>query len=296
MKRKTYKEGILFLGDCIQVMQSLPRQSVDLVFGSPPYESQREYDELQFNLKGQDWVDWMVLVFEESLRVCKGLVVYVVGHGTTSNFRWSASPALLMADLHRKGICLRSPKWYRRYGIPGSGGPDDLRKDAEFIVCATNGGRLPWSDTLACASPWKHSPGGACSHRDKKGRRVYNATVTSGYEKGDARTIRTRKHFKVEAANPGDIIDCGSAGGGHLGSNIGHENEAPFPEKLANFFIRSFCPPDGTVMDPFGGSGTTAAVAIKTGRRFIIADKRKSQTDLIRRRIKQARGGKGFGL
>jgi site-specific DNA-methyltransferase (adenine-specific) len=81
-----------------------------------------------------------------------------------------------------------------------------------------------------------------------------------------------------------------------MGSEIGSENEAPFPEKLANFFVRSFCPPGGIVLDPFMGSGTTAAVAIKSGRKFIGIDLRESQIKLSTRRIKQARLRKGFGL
>jgi hypothetical protein len=91
-------------------------------------------------------------------------------------------------------------------------------------------------------------------------------------------------------ANPGNIIDCGACGGGHLGSKLAHENEAPFPEALAEPFIRSFCPPGGVVLDPFGGSGTVAAVAIKHGRWSISIDCRESQIELTQRRICEARG------
>jgi site-specific DNA-methyltransferase (adenine-specific) len=74
-----------------------------------------------------------------------------------------------------------------------------------------------------------------------------------------------------------------------MGSPLAHDNEAPFPEALAEFFIRSFCPLGGVVLDPFSGSGTTAAVAFKTGRLCISMDCRKSQCDLTRRRIEEAR-------
>jgi hypothetical protein len=59
--------------------------SVDLVFGSPPYEDARTYG-IDFKLKGQDWVDWMVDVYRASLRVSKGLVAFVV-QGKTRKFR-----------------------------------------------------------------------------------------------------------------------------------------------------------------------------------------------------------------
>lgn len=74
-----------------------------------------------------------------------------------------------------------------------------------------------------------------------------------------------------------------------MGSKLAHENEAPFPEKLAEFFIRSFCPKGGIVLDPFSGSGTTCAVAEKTGRNWIGIDVRESQVALSNKRIKEAR-------
>lgn len=281
MKIKAFNDGYLFLGDCKKFMRSLPEQSVDLVFGSPPYEAQREYEELNWDLAGQDWVDWMVGIYMESLRVCQGLVAYVVGTGATTDYKWSAAPALLMADLHRKGVTLRATKFYRRYGIPGSGREDDLRKDVEYIVCATaNRGRLVWSNNVACGRPMKFGNKTSITARNKKG----------------VRDKRPRRIIKTEIANPGDLIDCRSVGGNHMGSKIAHQNEAPFAEKLVDFFIRTFCPPGGTVLDPFGGSGTTAASAIKNGRIFLTGDVRPSQVVLIRKRIKQARRKKGFGI
>jgi len=70
-----------------------------------------------------------------------------------------------------------------------------------------------------------------------------------------------------------------------MGDGLAHRNEAPFPESLAEFMIRSFCPPRGTVLDPFLGSGTTAAVAKKTGRFFTGIDIRQSQIKLSKLRL-----------
>ncbi len=70
-----------------------------------------------------------------------------------------------------------------------------------------------------------------------------------------------------------------------MGHALAHENEAPFPEKLADFFIRSFCPPGGFVLDPFSGSGTTVAAALKAGRHGIGMDIRASQVELGNRRL-----------
>ena len=104
------------------------------------------------------------------------------------------------------------------------------------------------------------------------------------------RTGEVQVYVPPALANPGNLIDCGPGGGGNMGSHLCHENEAPFPESLAEFFVRSFCPPGGIVLDPFGGSGTTAAVAIKTGRDYITMDLRESQVELIHRRVAEAQG------
>ncbi len=83
---------------------------------------------------------------------------------------------------------------------------------------------------------------------------------------------------------------CGSVislrvGGGAMGHPAAQSNEAPYPLDLPAFFVKSFCPPDGVVCDPFSGSGTTAHAAFENGRRFVGCDLRQSQVDLCGRRL-----------
>ncbi len=273
---------VLHTGDCLDVMRDMDDDSVDLVFTSPPYEAARTYG-IDFKLRGDAWVAWAVERYVECLRVCRGLVAWVV-EGQTRRYRWSATPALLMAALHERGVHLRKPPAYYRIGIPGSGGPDWLKNNYEFIVCATSGGRLPWSDNTACGRPPKFPEGGAMSNRTKDGRRVSGWTDRSRRSNG---TRRKKRYVHPKRTNPGNVIDCGDVGGGNMGSKLAHETEAPFPERLAEFFIRSFCPPGGTVLDPFCGSGTTPAVAIRHGRAAVGIEIRESQIELTRRRVEE---------
>jgi hypothetical protein len=60
-------------GDCLEWLRSRPDDSVDLVFGSPPYEDARTYG-IGFSLKGQCWVDWMVERWREMNRICRGVI------------------------------------------------------------------------------------------------------------------------------------------------------------------------------------------------------------------------------
>jgi hypothetical protein len=156
--------------DTLEWCKTQQDNSVDAVICSPPYEDARTYG-IGFNLKGQEFVDWCVTRFMEHYRISRGVVCWVI-EGKTKDFRWSATPALLMADLHRAGVNLRKPPIFNRVGIPGSGGPDWWRNDYEFCICATKNGKLPWSDNTATGHPPKWAPGGEMSNRTTNGRRV----------------------------------------------------------------------------------------------------------------------------
>lgn len=99
---------------------------------------------------------------------------------------------------------------------------------------------------------------------------------------------KTRKQMydAPDISNPGNLIKTNNGNGyGNIGSILAHENEAPFPEELAEFFIKTACPPGGLVLDPFSGSGTTVSVALMNERRGIGLDIRRSQCELGFRRI-----------
>ena len=106
---------------------------------------------------------------------------------------------------------------------------------------------------------------------------------TRGKADGDLQTAEGYKQPKL--ANPGNVIDC-RVGGGRMGSDLAHKNEAPFPEELAEFFVKSYCPPDDIVLDPFAGSGTTGAAALAEGRNAILIEREPEYIADIRRRLK----------
>lgn len=279
-------QAALMMGDCLELLPALEDLSIDLVLTSPPYEDARTYG-IGFGLKGQAWVDWAKERFILCHAKTMGLTAWVV-EGRTRNYSYSATPYLLAADLHRAGVPLRKPPIYMRNGIPGSGGPDWLKNNYEPIICASHG-KLPWSDNTAMGHKPKFGVGGSMTNRQADGsRKGFKRTK----ESDSLKTFR-----QPDKANPGntiadpceadEVINCGSVGGGNMGSDLCHENEAPFPEYLAEFFIRSFCLPGGIVLDPFCGSGTTLAVARRLGRKAIGFDVRDSQIELSIRRIEE---------
>jgi site-specific DNA-methyltransferase (adenine-specific)/site-specific DNA-methyltransferase (cytosine-N4-specific) len=255
---------LLIQGDVARL--PLADQSVDLVFGSPPYCDARTYG-IGADRGCAAWVEWMLGVTAESLRVSRGPVVWVAAGVTRDRTYWPACEGLMWRWWSEGGSLYR-PCYWHRVGVPGSGGRDWFRSDIEHAMCFKRPGALAWSDNTACGHPPKYRPGGAIANRLKNGKREIQ-----GY------TPPAR-------ANPGNLIKT-IVGGGLLGHPLAHANEAPFPEALVEFFLKSLCPPGGTVLDPFSGSGTTVAVATRLARHGIGLDVRRSQAEIAWQRLER---------
>jgi hypothetical protein len=274
----------------------LPDKSVDLCLGSPPYCDSRLYLEdgadLGISRDCEEWISWMLDVTVEAIRVSRGLVLWVCAGVTRDWYYWPACEGLLYRWWARGGECWRPAYWHRN-GIPGSGGKKWLRADVEYVLAFKGPGNEFWTDNLAMGKPPKYGPGGPPTHRQRDGTRVTKKGQWKGSNRknGISRNLEPcgvpSNSYEIlpEIANPGNLISTGAAGGGQLGSKFAHESEASFPEALVEFFVRSFCPPGGLVLDPFSGSGTTAAVATKNDRRALGFDIRHSQSELGHRRI-----------
>ena len=61
---------------------------------------------------------------------------------------------------------------------------------------------------------------------------------------------------------------------------------APFPEDLCKMPILATCPPDGVVLDPFCGTGTTSLVAFQLGRKSVGIDISDEYLEMARRRCR----------
>lgn len=211
--------------DALEWLRELPDDSIDLLVTSPPYEKARTYgrDDMK---AGQAWVDWLVEVVKAAAPKVKGLIA-VNCEGQTRNYKYSATPFLLAADLHRAGFNLRKPVVFHRVGIPGSGGPDWLRNDWEPIVCVSRG-KLPWSDNTACGHPPKWAPGGAMSNRNGDGERK-NARGCSGRNQlgkngsGGNRIVDGSRDARARPSHRFGHAADGTVKGGHAQDIVGRK-------------------------------------------------------------------------
>jgi hypothetical protein len=288
----------------------LPDGSVDLVVGSPPYRKARLYLEDGRNLgiarDTEEWIEWMLAVTTEALRVCRGAVVWVAA-GSTEDRNYHPICEGLMYRWWRQGGHAYRPCYWHRVGVPGSGGDQWFRADVEYAMCFKRPGPLPWSDNTAMGHPPKWAPGGEMSYRVKDGHRrnqwgkhlncrTSERRPDGSFQKGGRPSHRSQTkrltngemgdqtYVPPDLANPGNLIST-TVGGGQMGHELAHKNEAPFPEDVPKRFILSLCPEGGTVLDPFDGSGSSVSVAVRNGRNGIGLDLRRSQAELARRRI-----------
>jgi DNA modification methylase len=69
-------------------------------------------------------------------------------------------------------------------------------------------------------------------------------------------------------------------------AEIGH----PTPKSLdlMRYLVRKLVPPGGLVLDPFGGSGTTAVAAVLEGRRAILVEREPSYVEIAVKRVTEA--------
>jgi DNA modification methylase len=103
-----------------------------------------------------------------------------------------------------------------------------------------------------------------------------------------------KRHAKpcreTELARPSDVWPIPA--GNHFGDKSAHEHPAPYPEALVERILKVLTNPGDVCCDPFLGSGTTGAVALRLGRRFVGCDINDDFVRRARRRLERGLGNK----
>lgn len=260
--------NIIHEGDCIQQLDAMLPNAVDLIIGSPPYAEKGERYGKTKPWPTREWVEWMLQVTIKAIRVSRNCVVWVV-NGSVRDGQYLPACEGLVWRAHEYGLTCERPAIWHKNAPPNR--KDWFGNDWEYCLAFRPRESTRHFDWESIAEPPKYKAGGRFRQRNATGeRRLGNEYPTN-------KLARPRDVFRV------------TVGGGHLGSKLAHENEAPFPEGIAEPFVKVLCPVGGVVLDPFCGSGTTLAVAEKLGRQWIGIDCRASMVELSRRRIAEVR-------
>lgn len=250
----------------------LQDNSVDLVFGSPPYLDARTYG-IGAARDIEDWVAWMLRVTDEALRIARNCVMWVVA-GKNKKCIYRPAPEMLMAEMYKRGLNIWRPAVWVKNGFPNYP-PWHLRNCFEYVICVGKHYRAYWYS-------WDEVCKAKCV--------VTKARTIRAYSKAkEIDLVRLRQFKHPETPRPSNVIDV-KTGGANLGHALAWMNEAAFPVALPEFFIRCFCPPEGIVYDPFIGSGSTMHAAWLSNRIGWGSDIRESQAVLCGVRMREVIG------
>jgi DNA modification methylase len=232
----------LILGDCLDVMRTLPDGSVDAVVTSPPYDDMRQYRSgSAFDFSG---------IANELYRVARGggVVVWVVGDGVRDGSESGTSfrHALGFKDA---GFRLHDTMIYgKKNPVPKSSPHRRYEQAFEFMFVLSKGRPATFN---ALTEPSRQA--GVVRATAPKHRWCGHDPITFH---GAGKPIKADKlrpniwYYSVKYATP-----------------IGHP--ATFPVRLAEDHVHTWTNPGDTVLDPFMGSGTTGVACVRTGRNFI---------------------------
>jgi DNA modification methylase len=255
---------ILHHGDCIEVMASMPAKSVDAIVTSPPYAEQRR--STYGGIPEKDYPDWTVAWMREACRVLKpngSVIINISPHIKNGQI----SDYVLRTRLSLRGSGWNECDeliWNKTNAMPV--GPNGRpRRSWESLLWYSKHGR-PYSNPTATGNlnPRKT---GVMDHGEHTRRDDFTHYTDGGNKNTTPTVARCRNVVTL----------------GRDGTSTGHP--APFPWQLAEWCGKLICPPGGTILDPFSGSGSTGIAAMRNGWNYVGIDAVEEYIEMSRKRL-----------
>ena len=272
-------------GDILEVASKLPPDHIDTIITSPPYYRQRDYGngrQIGQEKTPQVYTESLSQVFEKLLPCVKpsGSLWLVLGdkyiQGELQGMPWRV--ALALKDL---GWHLRSDViWHKPNAMPSSTKTRPTT-DHEYIFFFTKSKNY-FYDADAIREPHvtfsdKSKMRGGRKHLGKRG-----GTPEQGKNAGSSNLHDGRwdQAFHPKGRNKRTVWSIPL-------SKFREAHFAVFPNRLVETCLKATCPPDGVVLDPFSGAGTTALVAKQLGRHYLGIDCSAEYCEIARQRVQQ---------
>ncbi len=275
----------ILCGDATAVLRQLPDNAVHCIVTSPPYYQQRDYStELQLGNEDtpEAYIDHLRQVLAECLRVMRpdGTLWLNLGDKYQDG-RLLGMPWRVALAAQEDGWILRSDIiWHKPNAMPSSV-KNRPTTDHEYVFLLAKSADY-FYDIDAIREPHvTFSP----QSRMKGGRNHFgkvNGTPEQGKNGGDSNLHDGRwdQAFHPKGRNRRTVWQIPL-------SKFREAHFAVFPEKLVELCVLAGCPEGGIVLDPFIGSGTTAVVAQKLGRRYVGIDSNPDYCKLAHSRLRQ---------
>jgi DNA modification methylase len=312
------KTNIIIQGDSLEVLKTLPDESVNCCITSPPYWGLRDYcidGQLGLEKTPDEYVAKLVETFREVRRVLKkdGTLWLNLGDSYINNsIPGGGDPTIKKRNIGKskyrankangiykpKDICgipwrvafaLQADGWYLRQDIiwhkpnpmPESV-KDRCTKSHEYIFLLSKSAKYYFDHKVI-----KHKVASSTIGRGKvdfggeKGRRYTPDKSDPNFRNGKEQWGRTfdYKNRCKNGVNKRSVWTIPTV-------PFKDAHFAVYPLALIEPCVLAGCPVNGVVIDPYFGSGTTGEVAVRAGRKFIGIELNKDYIKIADRRLK----------
>ena len=233
-------EGKVINQDLFEAAKHLPKAFADLIILDPPYNLSKNFHGNHFKGKEKDeYADYFGTILDAVLPALKpGGTLYVCSDWKTS---------MHIAPLLEERLCVRNRITWERE--KGRGAKTNWKNNTEDIWFCTQSGS---EDYVFNVDAVKLKRKVIAPYRDLEGR-------PKDWDEGETGNFRL--------THPSNIWTDISIPFWSMPENTDHPTQKP--EKLIAKLVLASSHAEGVVFDPFLGSGTTAVVCKKLGRRFV---------------------------
>lgn len=263
---------IIWEGDALDLLKTMPSESVQLVITSPPYNIGKIYEN---PTSLEDYLEKQLPIIDELIRVLKpeGSICWQVGNYVNKG-------EIVPLDIpfynifKRRGLKLRNRMiWTFGHGLHAS---KRFSGRYETILWFTKGDTYTFNlDPVRVPSKY---PGKRNWKGDNKGQPSGNPL---GKNPSDIWTF-------VEQDWENEIWDIPNVKANHPEKT---SHPCQYPVELVQRCVLALSDIDDIILDPFGGIGTTVLAAETCNRRGIMADLFSEYVELAADRIEQYRDG-----
>lgn len=264
-------------GDCRLSLASMESHSVDCVVTSPPYWLQRDYgfsSQVGQEKTAEEFVESLVQVFMEVHRVLSKTGVCWVNIGDTyQDGDLVGVPWRFAFAMKSAGWILRQDViWHKPNPMPE---PVTSRcvKSHEYVFLFSKE-KSYFFDHKAIQEPSAKTASGNSKRKNATERGIgENKAVTS------SNNLAGSIPWSGDKRNKRSVWSVCSA-------SLPGSHHAIMPLEIAETCVKSGCPENGVVLDPFGGTGTTAIAAAACGRNSVVCEANPQYVELMKSRLK----------
>jgi len=254
----------LYNRDCIVGMSRIPEGSIDLAFADPPFNIGYNYDVYADRLAADQYLDWSKKWGEALVRTLKPTGTFWLAIGD------DFAAELKMIFQRELGLSCRSwVIWYYTFGVNCS--KKFSRSHTHLFHFVKNPKNFTFN-AYSIRVPSARQLVYADSRANSKGRLPDDTWILRPQDANGSFTPEESVWYFPRV--------CGT-----FKERSGWHG-CQMPEQLLGRIIKACSNPGETVLDPFGGSGTTLVVAKKLKRSFIGFELSKNYAQQIQIRIK----------